>query len=144
MDDANAAVAAAKAAQPAWAALSPKERGAYFHKLADLLVQNIEELAYLEAISMGRPVSGYFDAYSAADNFRHYAESGWDALGVASLNTPGYVNMTVRQPFGVAAAIIPWNSPLIFFGSKTAPALMAGNTVVLKSSEKAPLTVRIV
>jgi aldehyde dehydrogenase (NAD+) len=49
--------------------------------------------------------------------------------------------MTLRQPFGVAAAIIPWNGPLIFFSGKVAPALMAGNTVVLKSSEKAPLTV---
>jgi aldehyde dehydrogenase (NAD+) len=51
------------------------------------------------------------------------------------------VNMTLRQPFGVAAAIISWNGPLIFFSGKVAPALMAGNTVVLKSSEKAPLTV---
>jgi aldehyde dehydrogenase (NAD+) len=50
--------------------------------------------------------------------------------------------MTFRQPFGVAAAIIPWNGPLIFFASKIAPAIMAGNTIVLKSSEKAPLTVR--
>lgn len=52
------------------------------------------------------------------------------------------INMTFRQPFGVAAAIIPWNGPLIFFASKIAPAIMAGNTIVLKSSEKAPLTVR--
>lgn len=59
--------------------------------------------------------------------------------GTTSLNTPGHLSMTFRQPFGVAAAIIPWNYPLIFFSSKTAPALIAGNTVVLKSSEKAPL-----
>lgn len=77
-------------------------------KLAQLIEENIDELAYLEAISMGRPVSNYFDGPHAADIFRHYAEAGWEVLGTSSLNTPGFVNMTVRQPFGVAAAIIPW------------------------------------
>jgi acyl-CoA reductase-like NAD-dependent aldehyde dehydrogenase len=61
--------------------------------------------------------------------------------GATSLNTPGYINMTFRQPYGVVAAIIPWNVPLLFFANKVAPALTVGNTVVLKSSEKAPLTV---
>jgi len=140
VEDANDAVAAAKAAFPAWSALSPKDRGAYLHKLAALIIENNEELAYLEAISMGRPLGAFFDAHYAADHFSHYAEMGWEAQGKASLNTPGMVNMTFRQPFGVAAAIIPWNAPLIFFASKIAPAIMAGNTIVLKSSEKAPLT----
>lgn len=89
---------------------------------------------------MGRPVSTYFDAHAAAATFEHYAETGYDAQGVSSLNTPGFVNMTFRQPYGVVAAIIPWNVPLVFFANKVAPALAAGNTVVLKSSEKAPLT----
>ncbi|KAK0389347.1 hypothetical protein NLU13_2922 [Sarocladium strictum] len=138
--DANAAVAAAKAAFPAWSALGPKERAKYFKKLATLIVEARHELAYLEAISMGRPVSGYFDAFAAADSFNHYAEAGMLALGTSSLNTPGYMNFTLRQPYGVAAAIIPWNVPVLFLALKTAPALITGNTVVLKSSEKAPLT----
>jgi aldehyde dehydrogenase (NAD+) len=138
--DTDAAVAAAKAAFPAWSALSPAQRGAYFKTLSALIVEANEELAYLEAISMGRPVSQYIDGPAAASTYAAYAEA-IPTLGTSSLNTPGFVNMTMRQPFGVAAAIIPWNAPLIFFSEKTAPALMAGNTVVLKSSEKAPLTV---
>ncbi|KAJ5971316.1 Aldehyde dehydrogenase N-terminal [Penicillium vulpinum] len=139
-DDTNAAVAAAKAAFPAWSALSPPQRGAYFKKLAALILESHEELAQLEAMSMGRPVSGYFDSYAAAITFDFFAENGYQALGTTSLNTPGYVNMTVRQPFGVVAAIIPWNVPILFLAGKSAPALIAGNTVVIKSSEKAPLT----
>lgn len=91
---------------------------------------------------MGRPISQYFDAHAAASAFEHYVEAGYEAQGTSSLNTPGFVNMTFKQPYGVVAAIIPWNVPLVFFANKVAPALAAGNTVVLKSSEKAPLTVR--
>jgi aldehyde dehydrogenase (NAD+) len=90
---------------------------------------------------MGRPVSGYFDAFASSATFAHYAEAGYQALGTSSLNTPGHVNMTLRQPYGVVAAIIPWNVPILFLSNKSAPALMAGNAVVIKSSEKAPLTV---
>lgn len=140
-DDANAAVGAAKAAFPAWSALSPSERGAYFKKLAALILESHAELAELEAMSMGRPVSAYFESSVAAETFNHYAESGHQALGTSSLNTPGFVNITMRQPYGVVAAIIPWNVPILFLANKAAPALIAGNTVVVKSSEKAPLTV---
>lgn len=141
VDDTNAAVAAAKVAQPAWAGLTVQQRGAYMHKLAGLLRQSHSELAYLEAVSMGRPVSGYFDAFAAAGRFDYYAEAGFLAHGTTSLNTPGFLNMTFRQPFGVVAVIIPWNVPVVFFASKVAPAIAAGNCVVVKSSEKAPLTV---
>ncbi|KAL2206880.1 aldehyde dehydrogenase [Sarocladium strictum] len=138
--DTNAAVAAAKAAFPSWSALGPKVRATYLQRLAALLREHHQELAHLEAISMGRPVSGYFDAFAAAETFSHYTEAGMLALGTSSLNTPGYMNFTLRQPFGVAAAIIPWNVPVLFLAQKAAPALITGNTVVLKSSEKAPLT----
>lgn len=138
--DTDSAVAAAKAAFPAWSALSPAERGVYLKKLAALLHESSDELARLEAVSMGRPISQYFDAHAAASAFEHYVEAGYEAQGTSSLNTPGFVNMTFKQPYGVVAAIIPWNVPLVFFANKVAPALAAGNTVVLKSSEKAPLT----
>ena len=110
-------------------------------KLAALLQEAHSEMAWLEAMSMGRPVKGYFDAFAAAHEFEHYANVGYDAQGISSLNTPGMVNMTFKQPYGVVAAIIPWNVPALFFAKKSAPALAAGNTVVVKSSEKAPLTV---
>ncbi|KAF4443387.1 putative aldehyde dehydrogenase [Fusarium austroafricanum] len=138
--DTNAAVAAAKAAFPAWSALSPSGRAQYFKKLAALILEAHHELAYLEAISMGRPVSKYFETFVAAESFNYYAEAGLTVLGTSSLNTPGHLNFTLKQPYGVVAAIIPWNVPILFLAGKAAPALMAGNTVVVKSSEKAPLT----
>lgn len=90
---------------------------------------------------MGKPLGGFFDAHACASKWEHYAEAGYSVQGTTSVQTPGYLNMTLRQPYGVVAAIIPWNVPLLFLASKLAPALIVGNTVVLKSSEKAPLTV---
>ncbi|KAF7555994.1 hypothetical protein G7Z17_g1712 [Cylindrodendrum hubeiense] len=138
-DDVDTTVAAAKAAFPAWSALEPAKRGACLKKLAALIREHNNELAMLEATSAGRPISGYIDGIAAASHFEHYAEAWPSIQGQASLNTPGYVTMTLRQPYGVAAAIIPWNVPLLFFAGKAAPALITGNTVVVKSSEKAPL-----
>lgn len=90
---------------------------------------------------MGRPLSQFFDGAAAAADLDYFSESWPHIQGRASLNTPGFVTMTLRQPFGVAGVIIPWNVPLLFMAKKAAPALIAGNTVVLKSSEKAPLAV---
>lgn len=110
-------------------------------KLAALIRQENAELARLEAISMGRPVSQYIDAHAAVGHFEHYAESWVHIQGTSSVTSPGVVTMTWRQPYGVAAAIVPWNLPLLFFSGKCAPALAAGNCVVVKSSEKAPLAI---
>ena len=140
VDDANAAVAAAKAAFPAWSAMDPAKRAVPMKRLAALLREHVSELAHLEAKSMGKPVSHYFDALGAASHLEHYSEAWASIQGQSSLNTPGHVTVTFRQPYGVVAVIIPWNVPLLFFFSKSAPALITGNTVVLKSSEKAPLT----
>jgi aldehyde dehydrogenase (NAD+) len=108
--------------------------------MAQKITASKSELADLEALSMGRPVSGYFDVDYAAVHFNYFGEAAY-AQGHTSLNTPGFLNMSLRQPFGVVGIIIPWNAPLVFFSKKVAPAVAAGNTVVLKSSEKAPLTV---
>lgn len=140
-DDTNAAVAAAKAAFPAWSALDPSRRGALLKKLAALIRQHHDELGRLEAISMGLPVSTFHYGHLAAAQLDHYAEAWPSIQGQASVNTPGHVTMTLRQPYGVVALIIPWNAPVYFFAHKAAPALITGNTVVLKSSEKAPLAV---
>ena len=140
VEDTNKAVAAAKAAFPAWSALEPAARGVYLKKLSELILRDAQELAVLDSSVMGRPVSSFFDAYMAAGQFEHYAQSGWEAKGTTSLHTNGYLNMTLRQPIGVVAHIIPWNVPIILLSHKLAPSLAAGCTVVLKSSEKAPLS----
>ncbi|TLS23116.1 uncharacterized protein PpBr36_06149 [Pyricularia pennisetigena] len=140
-DDTNAAVAAAKAAFPEWSNTDPEVRGSYLKTLAALLREHSSEIAQLESVSMGRPTSLGFDTALAARTCEQYAEA-WPLIqGCSSLNTPGFVGMSLRQPYGVAAIIIPWNAPVAFIGMKCAPALIAGNTVVLKSSEKAPLGV---
>ncbi|KAL4881270.1 Aldehyde/histidinol dehydrogenase [Aspergillus karnatakaensis] len=127
-EDVNKAVAAAKAAFPAWRDLSPADRGAYLHRLAALIRKAIPEFARLESLSTGKPVSRYIDGNAAAESFSYFAEAGWTVQGTSSLNTPGHFNMTVKQPYGVVACIIPWNVPMAFFAFKAAPALAAGNT----------------
>jgi acyl-CoA reductase-like NAD-dependent aldehyde dehydrogenase len=134
-------VAAAKEAFPPWSALSPDQRAPYFKTLAKLIRESNDELAALEAASMGKPVGAFFDAHACASKWERCSEAGYSVQGMTSVQTPGYINMTLRQPYGVVAAIIPWNVPLLFLAGKLAPALIVGNTVVLKSSEKAPLTV---
>ena len=109
-------------------------------KLAAMIRANHNELAMLDAVSVGRPVSTYFDSDYAAVHLDYFAEAAYPQ-GHTSLNTPGFLNISLRQPFGVVAIIIPWNAPLVFFLKKLCPAIAAGNTVIVKSSEKAPLTV---
>ncbi|KAJ5551582.1 hypothetical protein N7535_000473 [Penicillium sp. DV-2018c] len=139
-EDVNDAVAAAHAAFPAWRDLGADKRGEYLRRLSQLILESCSELAKLETLCTGRPISQFFDSGIAAEYFAYFAGGGWSAQGTASLNTPDQLNLTVKQPYGVVALIIPWNFPLIMFAGKMAPALAAGNTVVLKSSEKAPLT----
>lgn len=140
VEDVDDAVAAAGAAFPAWRDTSIEVRGSYMQTLSKLILESNTELSKLEAISIGRPVSAFFDAALAAEYFSYYATAAWNAQGTASVNTPDQLNMTVRQPFGVVGLIIPWNFPLVLLAGKVAPAIAAGNTVVLKTSEKAPLT----
>jgi aldehyde dehydrogenase (NAD+) len=108
-------------------------------KIAEQIKARTAELAVLEAKSMGRPVSNYFDAHYAYMQFSYFSQAAY-AAGSSSLNTPGSINLSLRQPYGVVAAVIPWNAPLVFLSKKLAPALAAGNTVILKTSERAPLT----
>ncbi|KAI0482560.1 aldehyde dehydrogenase domain-containing protein [Xylariaceae sp. FL0804] len=138
-EDVNKAVAAAQAAFPAWSALTPAERGQPMAKLADMVTAAKGELAQLDALSTGRPIKTHFDDHYASMHFRYFSQAAY-AVGDSSLNTPGFVNVSLRQPYGVVGAIVPWNGPLIFVSKKLAPALAAGNTVVLKTSEKAPLS----
>lgn len=95
--DVDKAVAAAQAAFPAWSALSPQERGKPLKKLAALILAERDELARLDAISLGRPVDSFFDDHYAATHFNYFAEAAY-ATGTSSLNTPGFVNISLRQP----------------------------------------------
>lgn len=139
-DDVDKAVDAAEAAFPAWSELGAFARGDYLLKLADLLEKSGDELAHLEALCIGRPVSQYMEHYMGARVLRMYAGLGGDCSGSTSYNNPGYMCLLVRQPFGVTGGIVPWNIPILAAILKLAPALITGNTMVLKSSEKSPLT----
>jgi acyl-CoA reductase-like NAD-dependent aldehyde dehydrogenase len=139
-EEADAAVARAKAAYPAWRAVAPADRARVLHALAGLLAERREELAVMEARNAGKPIGdarGEMDM--VADTFRYYAAAPERALG-DTIPVAGGVAMTFREPLGVVALITPWNFPLCIASWKLAPALAAGNTVVLKPAELTPLT----
>ena len=139
-DEADAAVARARAAYPAWRAVSPPDRSRLLHRLADALAESREGLAVMEARNAGKPIGdarGEMDM--VADTFRYYAAAPERALG-DTIPVAGGVAMTFREPLGVVALITPWNFPLTIASWKLAPALAAGNTVVLKPAELTPLT----
>ncbi|OQV07455.1 hypothetical protein CLAIMM_11885 [Cladophialophora immunda] len=144
VEDVDLAVNAAKEAFPAWSALSAAERISYLNRLADAIEANADELAYLEAITMGKPYVDDFSVKLSVYNLRYFSGKALDVTGDSSLNTKDFVNITFRQPFGVCGAITPWNVPLLMLINKVGPALATGNTLVLKSSEKSPLSSLVV
>jgi acyl-CoA reductase-like NAD-dependent aldehyde dehydrogenase len=138
--DADAAVARAAAAYPAWRAIAPADRSRLLHRLADALSDRVEDLALLEARNAGKPiVAARGEMGMVVDTFRYYAAGPERALG-DTIPVAGGVAMTFREPLGVVALITPWNFPLVIASWKLAPALAAGNTVVLKPAELTPLT----
>jgi aldehyde dehydrogenase (NAD+) len=132
--DVDRAVAAARKAQPGWAALPGRERAKYLYRLARLVQDRARELAVLESIDNGKPIREARDVdvpLVAAHLFHH---AGWaDKLGHAGFGPS-------PQPLGVVGQVIPWNFPLLMLAWKIAPALACGNTVVLKPAETTPLT----
>lgn len=138
--DTDAAVARAKAAYPKWRAIQPADRARLLHRLADALESEQEHLAQLESQNAGKPiVSSRGEMGMVADTFRYYAGAPERLLG-DTIPVSGGVNMTFREPLGVVGLIVPWNFPLTIASWKMAPALAAGNTVVLKPAELTPLT----
>jgi acyl-CoA reductase-like NAD-dependent aldehyde dehydrogenase len=137
---AHDAVARARAAYPAWRALGPAERARLLYRLADALEAEREELAVLEARNAGKPIGdARGEMGMVIDTFRFYAGAPERTLG-DTIPVAGGVAMTFREPLGVVALIVPWNFPLTIAAWKLAPALAAGNTVVLKPAELTPLT----
>ncbi len=139
-EDADAAVARAKAAFPAWRDVAPADRAKLLHRLADRLDHEREALAVLEARNAGKPISdARGEMQMVVDTFRYYAGAPERLLG-DTIPVGGGQAMTVREPLGVVALITPWNFPLTIAAWKMAPALAAGNTLVLKPAELTPLT----
>ncbi len=140
VEDVDRAVAAALAALPAWRALAPAERARLLHALADELAVHREELAVLEARNAGKAIAdARGEIGMVIDTFRFYAGAPERLLG-DTIPVAGGQAFTVREPVGVVGLITPWNFPLTIASWKLAPALAAGNTVVLKPAELTPLT----
>jgi betaine-aldehyde dehydrogenase len=140
LDEADAAVAAARAALPAWRELAPAARAALLRELAEVLAANAEELAVLEARNAGKAIGdARGEMGMVVETFRYYAGAPERLLG-DTIPVAGGQAFTVREPVGVVALITPWNFPLTIASWKLGPALAAGNTVVLKPAELTPLT----
>jgi len=139
-EEADAAVARAKKAFPGWRDMTPPERSALLHRLADTIEERTMDLATLEARNAGKPIAdARGEMAMVVDTFRYYAAAPERLLG-DTIPVAGGVGLTVREPLGVVGLITPWNFPLTIASWKLAPALAAGNTVVLKPAELTPLT----
>jgi betaine-aldehyde dehydrogenase len=139
-EEADAAVARAREAFPGWRSVAPDDRSRLLHGLADALEERSSDLATLEARNVGKPIAdARGEIGMVADTFRYYAGAPERNLG-QTIPVAGGVDMTFREPLGVVGLIVPWNFPLLIASWKVAPALAAGNTVVLKPAELTPLT----
>ena len=147
--DVDSAVAAAKRALSSteWAGILPAARARLLWRIADLIEENGEELARLETTDQGQPfgISSAISIPNAVEHFRYYAGWATKLHGVTvPLSIPGVDYRNRREPLGVCGLITPWNFPLMIAAWKLAPALVTGNTVVLKPAEQTPLsTIRL-
>jgi 5-carboxymethyl-2-hydroxymuconic-semialdehyde dehydrogenase len=143
-DDIHRAVIAAKEAfrNGPWGSMKVSERLKYIERIAELIDVNVEEIAYLESLDTGLPISQTRKMIArSAENFRFYAAMVRTRLvGEAYQQDDEFINYTVYKPLGVVGLITPWNAPFMLETWKVAPALATGNTVVLKPAELSPLT----
>ncbi len=138
--DADAAVERAAAAYPAWRGVAPGDRAILLRAVADAVDSHREALAQLESRNAGKPISdARGEIGMVAQTFAYYAGAP-ERLSGQTIPVSGGVAMTFREPLGVVALIVPWNFPLAIAAWKIAPAIAAGNTVVLKPAELTPLT----
>ncbi|TCR26914.1 aldehyde dehydrogenase family protein [Streptomyces sp. BK205] len=142
--DVDAAVRAAREAFDAgtWSGLSGRERGRILYRVAKLIRENADELARLESLDVGKPISlcHAVDITNAANDYEHFAALAHSLDGAVRDTPMNALAYTKREPLGVVAAITPFNFPLILAGSKIGPALAAGNTVVHKPADETPLS----
>ncbi|MCB1502048.1 MAG: aldehyde dehydrogenase family protein [Bauldia sp.] len=141
-EDVDDAVSAARSVQPAWARMDASDRGRLLLRLADAIEENSEELIRLEALDTGHPVrdARKLDIPRTARCFRYFGGMADKFEGFLPPVYPGFINYVQREPLGVVGQIVPWNFPLMFTSWKMAPALAAGNAVVIKPSEITPLS----
>ncbi len=140
--DVEAAVAAAKAAFDGWRRTSANERANLLHEAAAQMRAHAAEIVRLLTLEEGKPVPENEEELDwTANTFDYYAELGRHERGrVLPSAEEAQLNLVLKEPYGVAACIVPWNYPLLLMAWKTAPALAAGNTVIIKPSELTPLT----
>lgn len=139
----DAAVAAAKAAFPAWSTMPIKERSKIMHNVGNLITKNVPELAEMETNDSGQVISQTLNALipRSANNFHYFAEIAEHMHGESYDSDTGHLNYTMQKPAGVCALISPWNVPFMTATWKTGPCLALGNTAVMKMSELSPMTV---
>ena len=140
--DIDKAVAAAKAAFPAWRDKAAMDRGLLLLKLADAIEADRDNLARLESMDTGQPIRDCLnlDVPRTAVTYRYFGGMADKHLGSVVPVEQGFLNYVTREPIGVVGQIVPWNFPLMFTSWKLGPALAAGNTVVMKPSEITPLS----
>jgi acyl-CoA reductase-like NAD-dependent aldehyde dehydrogenase len=140
VEETDRAVAAAKAAYPAWRAVKPADRARLLRRVAALVEEHIDGLARLETSNVGKPLGdSRWEMGMVADVFHFYAGAVEKHYG-ETIPVAGGVDFTFREPLGVVGLIVPWNFPLMLASWKLGPALACGNTVVLKPAELTPLT----
>ena len=142
-EDIDRAVASAKAAQPAWGAMKARDRGKLIVECGRRIEAHVEELGRLTALETGKALrtESRVEASVLADTFIYYGGLASELAGETVPFNPDMLVYTRREPIGVIGAILPWNAPLLLMALKIAPALVAGNAVVVKSAEEAPLGV---
>lgn len=141
--DVDRAVQSAVLAQKSWAKRSARDRGKLVAACGRVLEQHVEELAHLVALETGKAIrtESRVEAGVLADIFTFFGGLGSELKGETIPFRPDILTFTLREPIGVVAAIIPWNAPLLLMALKIAPAMVAGNAVVVKSAEEAPFAV---
>jgi betaine-aldehyde dehydrogenase len=140
VEETDRAVAAARAAYPAWRAVKPADRARLLRRVAALVEEHADGLAHLETANVGKPLGdSRWEMGMVADVFHFYAGAVEKHYG-ETIPVAGGVDMTFREPLGVVGLIVPWNFPLMLASWKLGPALACGNTVVLKPAELTPLT----
>tara|TARA_R110000782_G_scaffold29959_1_gene74326 strand:+ start:29491 stop:30957 length:1467 start_codon:yes stop_codon:yes gene_type:complete len=140
--DVDRAVAAARAALPGWRAMDAADRGLLLLRLADAIEGNADELAELEARDTGHPLrdTRNLDVPRTVRCYRYFGGMADKFEGFVPPVYPGFLNYVEREPVGIVGQIVPWNFPLMFTAWKLAPALAAGNCVIMKPAELTPLS----
>lgn len=143
-EDVSRAVEAAEAAWPAWAAMSPLERGRVMRRFGEALTARAGELLEVEVRDTGNTITPMrYDVKVAVDSLEFYGGLAGQLLGDTIPSSAGNIHLTLREPYGVVARIVPFNHPVMFSVAKTAAALAAGNAVVVKPPETSPLSAMV-